>query len=158
MARSVGPRKMRWPTHSTAGRAGRAASCDAHPSYTLLDDRELFNKDAAKAKVEAAGYDGAVLISFVSTQQRVTSTGPSYYGGFWGHYGYVYGPGAGYYDPGTIRTDTILRLQISIYSLREDKLLWSGVSKTMNPSRIDELVGGVAKAVGDDLRKRGLIQ
>jgi hypothetical protein len=141
----------------TSGPRGQSGELVAHPSYTLLNDQELFNREAAKRKVEAAGYDGAVLISFVSSQQKVTATAPSYYGGFWGHYGYVYGPGAGYYDPGTIRTDTILRLEVSIYSLREDKLLWSGQSKTMNPSRIDELVAGVAEAVADDLRARGLL-
>ena len=55
------------------------------------------------------------------------------------------------------RTDTILRLQVNIYSLAEDKLLWSGVSRTTNPSGVDALVREVAEAVRDDLVKRGLL-
>ncbi|HEY8122643.1 MAG TPA: hypothetical protein VII78_15070 [Myxococcota bacterium] len=124
-----------------------------HPAYTLLDDSDLANVPNARRKVEAAGYDGVVLVSMVSSEQRVSSTPPSYHGGFWG----FYGGGAVMYDPGTIRTDTILRLQVSVYSLKEDKLLWSGMSRSMNPDRIDELVQEVAVAVREDLQKRQLI-
>ena len=142
----------------TSGPRGKSGKLTAKPSYTLLDESELSDVKAARPKVEAAGYDAAVLIAFVSSEEKITVTPPSYsgyYGGFWGHYGYAYG--AMGYDPGYVRQDTILRLQISIYSLRENKLLWSGVSRTLNPSRIDELVQEIADAVVEDLRKRGLI-
>ena len=137
---------------------GKSGKLTAKPSYTLLDESELSDVKAARPKVEAAGYDAAVLIAFVSSEEKITVTPPSYsgyYGGFWGHYGYAYG--AMGYDPGYVRQDTILRLQISIYSLRENKLLWSGVSRTLNPSRIDEVVREISDAVVEDLRKRGLI-
>jgi hypothetical protein len=138
----------------SSGPRGTSGQLVVHPSYTLLDDRELSDVAAARRKVEAAGYDGAVLMTYVSTQQKVTVDPPSYRGGFWGGYGYR--GGAMMYDPGAVRTDTILKLQISIYSLAEDKLLWSGVSRTMNPSEIDKLVVGVANAVRADLEERGL--
>jgi hypothetical protein len=133
---------------------GQSGQLGVDPSYTLLDDRELVNTAATRRKVEAAGFDGVVLIRYVTTEQRVTVDAPHYYGGFWGYYGYGGGPMM--YDPGSVRTDTILKLQISIYSLREDKLLWSGVSRTLNPSEIERLVGDIAKAVREDIEKRGL--
>jgi hypothetical protein len=138
----------------TAGPRGQSGELKVHPSYTLLDDRELTDAAAARKKVEAAGYDGAVLIRFVSSHQEVSVTPPSYGGGFWGYYGY--GGGAMMYDPGTVRTDTILKLQVNIYSLAEGKLLWSGVSRTLNPSKIEKLVVDVADAVRKDLSERGL--
>jgi hypothetical protein len=138
----------------SAGPRGQSGQLVAHPSYTLLEDRELVDAAAARKKVEAAGYDGAVLIRFVSSHQEVNVTPPSYSGGYWGHYGY--GGGVVMYDPGTVRTDTILKLQINIYSLAEGKLLWSGVSRTLNPSKIEKLVGDVANAVREDLSDRGL--
>jgi hypothetical protein len=118
------------------------------PSYRLLEDRELSDVGTARRKVEAAGYDGAVLLSFVSTEQKITAR-PTYTGGFWGYYGR-----GGMWDSGYVR---ILRLQVSIYSLAEDKLLWSGVSRTANPRGIDALIREVAEAVRDDLVKRGLL-
>lgn len=139
----------------TGSPRGQSGELVVHPSYTLLDPREFGDVDAARAKVEAAGYDGVVLLSFVSTQQRVTVDPPHYVGGFWGYYGY--GGRAMVYDPGSVRTDTILRLQVSVHSLAEGKLLWSGVSRTMNPREIEKLVVDVAGAVRDDLQKRGLL-
>jgi len=138
----------------SAGPRGQSGQLAVHPSYTLLEDRELVDAAAARKKVEAAGYDGAVLIRFVSSHQEVTVTPPSYGGGYWGYYGYA--GGAMMYDPGSVRTDTILKLQISIYSLAEGKLLWSGVSRTLNPSKIEKLVGDVTEAVRADLSERGL--
>jgi hypothetical protein len=142
----------------SSGPRGQSGDLVVHPSYTLLDDKDLGNREAARKKVEAAGYDGAVLMSYVSSQQKVTVTPPTYSGGFWGGYGrYGYGGGAMIYDPGSVRTDTILKLQVSIYSLKEEKLLWSGVSRTLNPSDVQKLIGDVTQAMADDLRKRGLL-
>lgn len=131
---------------------GQTGQLSVDPSYRLLEDWELSDVGAARRKVEAAGYDGAVLVSFVSTEQRITARTTSYGGGFWGSYG-----SSAVWDSGYARTQTILRLQVSIYSLAEDKLLWSGVSRTANPGRIDALIREVAQAVRDDLVKRGLL-
>jgi hypothetical protein len=145
-------------TAISSGPRGQSGQLVAHPSYTMLSEAELGNREAAKKKVEAAGYDGAVLMNFVSSQQKVTVTPPTYHGGFWGGYGrYGYGGGAMIYDPGSVRTDTIVKLQVSIYSLAEDKLLWSGVSRTLNPSEIQKLITGVTQAMAGDLKKRGLL-
>lgn len=138
----------------TSGPRGIAGQLVAQSSYALLEDRDLGNADTARLKIEQAGYDGAVLLTFISSKQRVTVDPPSYGGGFYGHYGY--GRGAMVYDPGSVRTDTILKLQISIYSLTENKLLWSGMSSSLNPSKIEKLVVDVAAAVRKDLDERGL--
>jgi hypothetical protein len=137
-----------------AGPRGLSGELEAQPSYQLLSDRELSDASTARRKVEAAGHDGAVLISFVSSQQRVTVDPPMYSGGMWGPYGYGR---AGMYDVGSVRTDTIVKLQVSIYSLAQNELLWSGVSSTLNPSKIDKLVAGVADAVRKELRERAII-
>lgn len=140
----------------SAGPDGKSGQLVAEPSYMLLNDGELTDVAAARKKVEAAGYDGVVLVRFVSSHQEVTVEPPAYRGGFWGA-GYGYGGRVMMYDPGMVQTDTILKLQINIYSLAEQKLLWSGVSRTLNPSNIEKLVDGVAQAVREDLHERGLV-
>lgn len=131
---------------------GQKGELSVEPSYRLLESRELSDVDVARRKVEAAGYDGAVLVSFVSAEQRITAHSSGYGSGFWGYYG----RGA-MWDSGYVRSDTILRLEVSIYSLAADKLLWSGVSRTTNPRGIDALIREVAGAVREDLVKRGLL-
>jgi hypothetical protein len=131
---------------------GRSGQLAVEPSYRLLEDRELLDVGAARKKVEAAGYDGAVLVSVVSVEPRIVGQPTGYRGGFWGYYGQSVASDSGY-----VRTDAIVRLEVSIYSLKADKLLWSGVSRTANPRGIDALIREVAEAVRDDLVKRGLL-
>jgi hypothetical protein len=134
-----------------AGARAQSGEMKVYPSYTLLEDRDLAKPQRARREVEKAGYDGVVLMRFVSSQQKVTVDPPSVRG-FWGYYGR-----AVVYDPGSVRTDTILKLQINIFSLKEDKLLWSGTSRTLNPRDVDKVVAEIAQAAGADLQKRGLL-
>jgi hypothetical protein len=55
-------------------------------------------------------------------------------------------------------TDTIVSIETNVYSVTEDKLLWSGLSETFNPANTVQLVTDVAKAVRGALQKQGLIQ
>jgi hypothetical protein len=66
----------------------------AVPSYELLTEDEARDTARAKAKIMASGFDGAVVVRFVGTQDRQTYTpGTSYwgvapYGTMWGFWGY----------------------------------------------------------------------
>ncbi len=132
----------------------QSGSMSITPSYLVLDDRELASTPRARDKMRTEGFDGAVLVSFVSSQEKITVETAAYpAGGMWGYYGR---PGA-FYDPVSVRSDTIVRIQTDIYSVEQGKLLWSGVSRSMNPSNVEGLVAGVADAVAGELRKEGLL-
>ena len=74
---------------------------------------------------------------------------------YWGNY-HSRGWGAAY-DPGYLRTDKIVRVETNIYSLAEDKLIWSGVSETFDPSSTGSMVDQIATAAAAELRSRGLL-
>ena len=132
----------------------QAGAMSVTPSYLVLADSELASTPHAREKMKTEGFDGAVLVSFVSSQEKITLNAPSYpAGGMWGYYGR---PGA-FYDPVSVQSDTIVRIQTDIYSVEQGKLLWSGVSRSMNPSNVEKLVAGVADAVAGELRKEGLL-
>jgi hypothetical protein len=61
------------------------------------------------------------------------------------------------YDPGYLRTDTIVQVETKVYALMDDKLIWAGLSETFNPRDAQARVRGVAQAVANDLKKQGLI-
>ena len=92
------------------------------------------------------------MMSFVSAQEKVTVTPPTY-GTAWGYYGGQ----AIIYDPGYVRSDTILRVETTIYRVSDAKLLWTGISRAQNPKDVPDLVRDVAKSVGDALRSQGLL-
>jgi hypothetical protein len=132
------------------GPRGRAGQMSAVPSYQVLTGAELGDIRATKPKLQAAGFDGVVLLAYSSTEHWVNAQ-PA---GFW--YDYGYSGGSMMYDPGAVSIQSIVRAHVRIYSLREDRLLWSGTSRSDAPSRIESLVSGVAAAVAKDLERRGL--
>jgi len=42
--------------------------------------------------------------------------------------------------------------------VRQDKLLWGGVSDTINPYNLDRFIRDISKAAGQEIRKAGLVQ
>ena len=136
------------------------------PAYALLSDDEIKDEAKAKAAIEASGAVAAIVLRPQGQEQKVSSTpatyygssyyGAPYYGGFWGggYYGHGWG---GVYDPGTIRTDTYVSIETVIYDLRQNKLVWAGQTKTMNPSDVESFVGELADAVSRELRASGMV-
>ena len=53
---------------------------------------------------------------------------------------------------------SLASVQTNIYSVTDGKLIWSGTADLYNPSDARKVVGDIAKAVGDELRKEKLIQ
>ncbi len=134
------------------------------PAFNLIPPNESRNKEKAKALFEAAGIVGVVAMRVVGTQQEVTSSpsmgywGAPYYGSFWGGGGYYgYGWGA-VYDPGYLRTDTIVSVETLVYDMKADKLVWAGRSQTTNPQRVDTLVKELVAGAASEMKKQGLIR
>ena len=128
------------------------------PSYSILGD----DTDEAKAKaaIEKSGAVAVVVMRPVAKEKEISSTpssmymGPMY-GGYWGgYYGYGWG---GAYGGTEIRTDTIVIVETLVYSLKQNKLVWAGQSKTTNPSKIDAFVREVAAGAGKEMKKAGLL-
>ena len=130
------------------------SSVECKPAYFAVSDSMIDKTDEVKALVARAGFDGAVVVRVVDTREKVTYKPPSYGRTFWGYYGRAW-PVA--YDPGYYRTDQILRIETSIYSITQDQLLWVGTTETMNPSSLPETVEEVVKAVRAELVQDKLI-
>jgi len=127
-------------------------------SHTILDEGDTKKVDQAKAKCAAQGFDGIVSMRLAGKEQQTTyvpGTTVYPYGGFWGGY-YGYGWGA-VYDPGYMRTDTVVHVETLVYSVQDDKLIWGAVSQSVNPSDAVSLTRNVAKAVGTELQKQGFV-
>ena len=125
-------------------------------SYTLIPGAEMMDTEKAKEKVREAGFDGAVVMRVIEERQEVSYVPPTYYrSGYWG--GYNSRGWRAAYDPGYLRTDKIVRVETNIYSLAEEKLIWSGVSETFDPSSTGSMVDQIATAAAAELQSRGLL-
>jgi len=52
----------------------------------------------------------------------------------------------------------LIQMETQVYSMKEGRLVWSGLSESKNPKSAEKLVEEVAGTVAGALRKQGLIE
>jgi hypothetical protein len=145
-ARDPGLRRM-----AEDSAAQQLAGAQAVPSYQVLGDTDLKDRDAVKAKLSEQGFQGVLLMRMAGVTERVD---PAMYGGFDGYYGWA---ASAAYDPAYLQTETVVHVVSHLYSLPNDKLIWSGVSQTFNPASAHEFMTSVSKAVAKSIQKDRLV-
>jgi hypothetical protein len=131
------------------------------PSYTLVPEDAVGDEAKAKAAIEGSGAAAVVVMRPVAKDKELRATsstmymGPTY-GPYWGGY-YRYGWGAAWAPAPDIRTDTIVTVETLVYSLKQNKLVWAGESRTTNPSKVDAFVRELAAGAGKEMKKLGLL-
>jgi hypothetical protein len=127
------------------------------PAYTIVTDADRTNTDQLRKKLERYGIDGVIAVRLVSLEDKETyvpATTTSYGGGYYGYYDRF---GTVIYEPGYYRSDTFVKVETSLYDVAGAKLLWAGVSETLNPSSVNGLVKEIVEAAGTRLREQGLL-
>jgi hypothetical protein len=132
----------------------------AVPAYTVIPDSILKDTPAAKAFVEAQGFDAAVIMRPVAMEKETnyvpgaTYSVPAGYRSAWGYYGAGWGYAG---DPGHYTQDKVLYVETNLYSLTEDKLVWSSRSKSYNPDDMAKLVDEIVNQNIEEMRKQGAL-
>jgi hypothetical protein len=131
-------------------------------AYRVVPKELILDKDKAREFLEKADVAGVVAMRVVGKDKQVTSSpgtywGAPYYSSFWGpgYWGWGWG---GVYDPGYLRTDTIVTVETLIYSLPQNRLVWAAQSETTNPSEVGPFIKGLVAKVAAELTKQGLIR
>jgi hypothetical protein len=62
------------------------------------------------------------------------------------------------YDPGYVRTDTVVAVQTLVFSMAQDKLVWAGQTQTTNPEKVGPFIQDLTDKVAAELKKQGLIR
>jgi hypothetical protein len=131
----------------------------AVPSYTEFGLNELKENDEVyNQKLKSEGFDGFVMMRLVKVDKDsryVPGTYPPSYVTWRGYWRYAW---PNYYDPGYYTTDKTYYVEVNVYSLLRDKLIWSGITSTINPSGGDELFDGVIKAVSKKMKDEGFLK
>jgi len=142
---------------------------EATPGYELLSETDVTDKEQVLADLARTGVDHAIFMRIIDREQEVSyipgsvwypgfSYDPFFWrdGAFVGPWGFG-GPWPTYYDSGYYLVNTIVSVETLVYSVPNSKLLWSGLSRTMNPSKVDDFVEDLVAAVVKEMRKTGLV-
>jgi len=127
----------------------------AIPSYTIFTDDMLKNlsTEAFQDKVKKDAYKYVLLMRLADIEKE-TSYVPGTTTGYYGGYGRYYGYGMGMYStPGYYTTDKNYFVETTVFSVDPDKMLWTGTTKTVNPSSVDKTVTKIADAVAYKMKE-----
>ncbi len=130
---------------------------NAVPSYTVIPDSILTDREKAKAWVQREGFDGAVVMRPVGVAKETsyvpgaTYAVPRPYGSMWGYWGSGWGYAS---SPGYIRQDQVVSVESNVYSIPDDKLIWASRTKTYDPESIGKLVDEIVDQTVAEMKKQ----
>jgi hypothetical protein len=133
------------------------------PMYSIsaesTPDKEGESK--TRALVEAVGATGLVVMRPVdvnhATSATLSNSSNDMYGGYWGGY-----YGIGWADPWVdkapdTRVDIVITVETFVFSLPQNKLVWTGTSQSTNPKNAEKLVHQLATEGTRELKRQGLL-
>ncbi|MEP6805991.1 MAG: hypothetical protein ABI892_15795 [Flavobacterium sp.] len=138
-------------------------------SYQYLNETTKSLTQEQKLKIlQDENFDGVITLRLVSTEKETEYVPGSYtgmyYGGFDGLYTGMYGYGFGnwygmyspnFYDPGYYQETTSYMVETNVFSLKENKLIWTGTTKSDYVTDLGSTVDAIMQTVVAEMRKDG---
>ena len=121
--------------------------------YGLVPDAERGDVEKALERLRAGGYDGAMIARLVGVD------GPTPWAtGSLKQVPVSYRTLSNYYVNATeeaerssgLSTPTVVRVQMNVYAVASEALVWSAASRTFNPEETRDVAGDVAKVAVED--------
>lgn len=123
-------------------------------SYTYLSAADTV-KAVVDAKLLKDGFDGIIVMKLKEVEKSTSYVQGSSYGGYYGYRGYY---GYGSYSPGYYTEDKTFMVETNLYSIRENKLMWSGTTSSLNPTSFDATIDQIIYTIQYELKKKGLVK
>jgi hypothetical protein len=128
---------------------------NAVPSYSVVRDNEVRDIDRVKARVRELGFDAMAIMRVVADEKQQTYIPPARwvapvrYVDLWGYWNFGW---TEVYEPGYVRTDRVVRIATTLYSLPDDKLVFASESESFDPASLPKAVAETSKVVAKQLR------
>ena len=123
------------------------------PNYTSGFDTGLISN-----RLKQDGFDGIVIMRLIKMNNYASgSLGnyPSYYNTWYGYYTTTYPL---YNIQGSQQANEIFNIETNVYSLNQDKLVWTGVTTAVNISDKSRMVDKVIETVKQRMKQQGYIK
>jgi hypothetical protein len=114
----------------------------AVPAHTVLGTGDVRDHDAARRTLIDNGFDGVVVVRLIGTEMY---PGMPTWGASWptSYEDYVF-------------DSPVVRLETTLYSLRDDTMLWSARSRTADAQSTNEVIDQVTSLVAATLQRQGV--
>ncbi|MFY7890878.1 MAG: hypothetical protein ACOVOW_18305 [Spirosomataceae bacterium] len=130
-------------------------------SYDYLDkDISVKSEEVIRQKIKQDGFDGAITMRLMDVDKervnyRSNNLMSPYFNTFSGYYflNWPYYANSSYYS--TTKTYTV---ETIVFSISEDKVIWTGTTQTTDPDGLTKMTEEIAKVVYDKMIKDGFIK
>jgi hypothetical protein len=130
-------------------------------SHTMFTKSLDLTSEAFQHTLQERHFDGAILLRLIDIDRDVYvkpgtsfSSYPNYYQNFTGLF---YRSWEIYSTPNQLVMTKTYSVEITIYSLLQDKIIWSGITKTISPSSMQRMTKEIAHVVYRKLKKDGIL-
>ncbi|MCD7962643.1 MAG: hypothetical protein LUF90_03645 [Rikenellaceae bacterium] len=120
-------------------------------------------QEKVNKKLTDEGYSSIIIVCLTDKDKQINYTpgsayyspyGPAYYG-YYGRYRSTYD---NIYSPGYFTTSTTYVLDADLYSLPDDKLIYSAQTRSYDPANSRDLAQSFSEEIINDLAKNGIIK
>ncbi len=132
----------------------------AMASYQLLGEGESTITDEELAeKIKNNGFDAAIVMRLIDPEKEIeytpgTGTYPASYNSFYPYYG---GSSRVFNDPEYMSKHDVYAVESNFYSLKTNKLIWSGITTSVDPKNVDKMVASIGKIISAEMKKQGFL-
>jgi hypothetical protein len=129
-------------------------------SYQYLgEETSLLSKEVLDEKMKTDEFDGAMVLRLIDPAKDIshmpgTGTYPFYYKDF---YSFYEGASGSYHDKNYTISRTSYAVETNMYSFKENKLIWNGITNTVEPKNLDRMVEAIGKVITKEMKKQGFL-
>jgi hypothetical protein len=127
-------------------------------AHSMMPKDDVKDEQKMRAFMAKEAFDGAVTLRVLEPGQVSTAQAGAYapaYMNYWSYYSYAWPLVT---DIGYVHTERVYPMEVQFYSMKDDKVVWSAITKTTNPKDARQLVEDVARTVAKDLKKQRLVE
>lgn len=139
--------------------AFRDAGIDATPSMDIIPYDEAIDSTTFEKHFKDLQLDAVVVSRLVAIDsERDYTAGYLYtipYNSYYGFYGYYYSGIALANSSGYLSQDVVVVLETNIYETSNKKLIWSGVSETVQPDKASDVINSFSSELVGRLKSQG---
>lgn len=115
--------------------------------------------NAISEAIKSDGFDAALVTRLIDKKKETTYVPGNihypFYGGFRGYFRFGYGA---YMTPGYYQENTTYFVETNVYDLKSDRLVWSCVTATTQPGKMDKTIHELSDVVFAQMKSDGFYQ
>lgn len=120
-------------------------------------------REYVRKRVNKFEFDALLIISLLDEKKEVrynqgasfSFAAPVYNYNYYGYYSYVY---TTIYEPGYYTSTTTYFVESNLYDVATEKLIWTGQTKTKDPSSIEKEVNNFASIIVDEMINKKVLK